>query len=123
MQPSLSEKRRIIAIGDMHGCLFTLNKLIDQIEPEAGEQLVFLGDMIDRGERSKEVIDYLIRLSSKYSCHFLMGNHELMFLDYLENRNSENWLGNGGQATLKSYKSTDSLDLPEEHLLFMRNCH
>ena len=122
MQPLLSETRRIIAIGDIHGCLHPLKKLIRQIKPEAEDQLLFLGDMIDRGNHSKEVIDFLIELSSRYSCHFLMGNHELMFLDYLDNCSSDNWLGNGGQATLASYNSLDGCDLEEEHLLFIRNC-
>jgi serine/threonine protein phosphatase 1 len=51
-----------------------------------------------------------------------MGNHELMYLDYLENRNPGKWLSNGGQATLASYNSLDGRDLAEEHLLFFRNC-
>jgi serine/threonine protein phosphatase 1 len=122
-QHSLSETRRIIAIGDVHGCLFPLKKLIEQIKPEAEDQLIFLGDLIDRGYQSKEVIDYLIGLSSIYSCHFLMGNHELMYLDYLKNRNPDKWLCNGGRATLKSYNSKHGRDLPEEHLLFFKNCH
>ncbi len=84
MRPVLSEIRRIIAIGDVHGCLFSLKKLIELIEPENDDQLVFLGDFIDRGNHSKGVVDYLIELDSSYSCHFLMGNHELMFLDYVE---------------------------------------
>ncbi len=123
MRADLSEERRIIAIGDIHGCAFSLKQLIEQIEPEPDDQLLFLGDLIDRGAHSKEVIDYLISLRSSYSCHFLMGNHELMFLDYLENRNQKLWLANGGNATLKSYKSQNGFQLPEEHLLFFRQCH
>lgn len=122
MLSSLSETRRIIAIGDIHGCLLPLQKLIEQIAPEAEDQLLFMGDMIDRGNQSKEVIDYLIDLSSTYSCHFLLGNHELMYLDYLENRDPDKWLCNGGEATLASYNSLDGLDKAEEHLLFFRNC-
>ena len=122
MPDSLSESRRIIALGDIHGCLRPLKKLIKQIDPETDDQLVFLGDMIDRGEQSKEVINYLIGLSSRYSCHFIMGNHELMYLDYLENRNIERWLNNGGRATLASYQSVDGWEFPEKHLLFLRNC-
>ena len=122
-QHALSETRRIIAIGDVHGCLFALKKLIKKIKPEAEDQFLFLGDLIDRGNHSKEVIDYLIKLSSLYSCHFLMGNHELMYLEYLENRNNSNeWLCNGGEATLQSYNSRDGRDLPQDHLLFFRNC-
>lgn len=122
MQPALSETRRIIAVGDVHGCLFSLKKMIKKINPEPYEQLVFLGDMIDRGDSSKEVVDYLMRLRSRYSCYFLMGNHELMCLDYLENRNTNLWLNNGGWATLQSYNSLDGHKLPEKHLAFFRNC-
>ena len=122
MQSELSERQRIIAIGDIHGCLLSLKKLIELINPGPGDQLIFLGDFIDRGDHSKEVIDYLIKLSSTCSCYFLMGNHELMFLDYLENHNSDEWLSNGGDKTLKSYHSEEVLGFPEEHLVFFRNC-
>lgn len=123
MRPVLSEIRRIIAIGDVHGCLFSLKKLIELLEPENDDQLVFLGDVIDRGNHSKGVVDYLIELDSSYSCHFLMGNHELMFLDYVENKNSAEWMANGGSALLKSYNSPPLRDFPEEHLAFLRGCH
>jgi len=122
LHSTLSEHQRIIAIGDIHGCLFSLKKLIELVRPQPGEQLVFLGDLIDRGDHSKEVVDYLIELSFSYSCHFLMGNHELMFLDYLENRNSGEWLSNGGDATLKSYTTPAGFDVPQEHLEFFRSC-
>jgi len=122
MQSELSEIRRIIAIGDIHGCLFSLEKLIELINPEPDEQLVFLGDVIDRGNNSKKVIEYLIKLRSLYSCYFIMGNHELMFIDYLENRNPNEWLLNGGQEMLKSYKNAEGIFFPDEHLKFVRNC-
>ena len=122
MLPALSEHRRIIAIGDIHGCLVSLKKLIELIAPEPGEQFVFLGDFIDRGNRSKEVIEYLIELKSVYSCHFIMGNHELMFLDYLEKRESGKWLINGGQQMLNSYNTPKGPVFPKEHLIFIRNC-
>lgn len=122
MQSALSETRRIIAIGDIHGCLFSLIKLIEEINLDTDDQLVFLGDLIDRGDHSKGVIDYLIELRAKYSCHFLMGNHELMYLDYLKSRDSGMWYSSGGSATLKSYNSKHGLDFPEEHLDFFREC-
>jgi len=122
MQPSLSERRRIIAIGDVHGCIHSLLNLIEQINLLPDDQLVFLGDLIDRGKHSKEVIDYLLTLRQRYSCFFIMGNHEMMYLDYLTSGNSKIWYANGGQATLKSYKSQHGKDLPEEHLNFFREC-
>jgi len=122
MQTALSQNRRIIAIGDIHGCLLSLKKLIELIHPDHDDQLVFLGDVIDRGERSKEVVDYLIELDLTYSCHFIMGNHELMFLDYLENHNSSEWLANGGHAMLKSYNNPPVGDFPLKHITFFKSC-
>lgn len=124
MNSALSESRRIIAIGDVHGCISSLKKLIALINLEPDDQLVFLGDMIDRGDHSKEVIDYLINLKTLYSCHFIMGNHEVMFLDYLEKRNSATWLETGGQETLNSYNynTINGPEFPENHLDFIRSC-
>jgi len=118
----LTENRRIIAIGDIHGCLFSLQHLLEKLQLQPLDQLVFLGDYIDRGPRSKEVIGTLIDLHEQYSCFFLMGNHELMFLRYLENRDPVSWFYNGGQATLESYGSSNGLDFPEEHVAFIKNC-
>ena len=124
MQPIISEHRRIIAIGDIHGCIASLKKLIEIIDPEPFEQLVFLGDYIDRGNHSKEVLDYLIELGRSYSCHFIMGNHELMFLDHLKGHHTKEWLANGGKATIKSYqKSPSGLYFSQEHRAFFNNCH
>jgi len=51
----------IWAIGDVHGCLRSLEKLIGQISPKDGDKLVFLGDYIDRGPDSKGTIDFCVR--------------------------------------------------------------
>ncbi|WP_294346708.1 metallophosphoesterase family protein [Prosthecochloris sp.] len=122
MVDSPTEKKRIIAIGDIHGCIHSLQRLIDKLELQETDQLVFLGDYIDRGKHSKEVIDCLLKLREQYHCFFLMGNHERMFLDYLETHESSLWLRNGGIAVLESYNSKDGLDLPEKHIAFMRSC-
>ncbi|MFZ4526354.1 MAG: metallophosphoesterase family protein [Chlorobium sp.] len=122
MQPTLSETRRIIAIGDIHGCLQDLVRLVEQLNLQPDDQLVFLGDFIDRGEHSKGVIDYLLSLKQRYACFFIMGNHELMYLEYLKTGKSKIWYSNGGLATLKSYKSQHGRDFPKEHLDFIREC-
>ncbi len=118
----LTENKRILAIGDIHGCLHSLQRLLELLEPQETDQLVFLGDYIDRGKHSKAVIDYLLKLREWYTCFFLMGNHERMFLDYLDTHEPWLWLQNGGIATLESYGSKDGLDLPEEHIAFMHSC-
>lgn len=121
MKRSLSEESRIIAVGDIHGCICSLKNLIARLRPLKSDQFVFLGDIIDRGACSREVVDYLLEFSSSFSCHFLMGNHEQMYLMYLENHDPEKWLYNGGQATLDSYGSLDGFDIPAEHLDFFRS--
>ena len=124
MERILREDRRIIAIGDIHGCIASLKRLIEMIDPEPNDQLVFLGDYIDRGNNSKEVVDYLIEVGGQYSCRFIMGNHELMLLDHLKGHRSKEWRANGGKATLKSYqKSRSELYFPKEHRAFFEQCH
>ena len=123
MADHLTEKKRIIAVGDIHGCLYSLQGLMERLELQKSDQLVFLGDYIDRGKRSKAVIDYLLKLREWYACFYLMGNHERMFLDFLfDTRDPSLWLQNGGEAMLESYNSKDGLDLPEEHITFMQSC-
>lgn len=122
MAAPLDEQHRIIAIGDIHGCLKTLEALLDKLELRPDDQLVFLGDMIDRGPRSREVIAFLMALAEKRTCHFVMGNHELMLLNYLKGDDPVGWFYNGGKATLDSYGSANGLDLPAEHLAFLRAC-
>jgi serine/threonine protein phosphatase 1 len=122
MQEPLDENRRIFAIGDIHGCINSLHDLILRLDIRPDDQFVFLGDYIDRGNQSQAVIDYLMMMDRHYSCHFIMGNHEHMFLDYLRTGDPLSWLYNGGKATLQSYRSNDGTDLPEEHVDFFRKC-
>ena len=70
-------------IGDIHGQYHELLDLIKLTIPNATEY-VFLGDYIDRGKYSKEVVDYLIDLSKIIKCTFLMGNHEHMWGGYIK---------------------------------------
>ena len=68
------------------------------------DSLVFLGDYIDRGGRSYEVVEHLIRLQSKWPrIVFLKGNHEEMLLRYLNGADRYIYLANGGTQTLESY--------------------
>lgn len=81
----------MIIIGDVHGCYNTLMKLIEQFPKD--QQICFVGDLIDRGPNSKQVLDFV--LDGRYDC--VIGNHEEMMLwDY------QMWISNGGLATLQS---------------------
>lgn len=110
------------AIGDIHGCLKSLERLISEISPNENDKLIFLGDYIDRGPDSKGVVDYLIELSKRINCVFIRGNHEQMLLDVVDNKDDTYlWLINGAQATWRSYGSLQSLISNEEHMEFYRN--
>ena len=117
---------KIYVIGDIHGSIDMLNRIMDIIPWRANKDLIiFLGDYIDRGEHSKEVIDYIINLkrySQNVKC--ILGNHEKMFLDYLNGNIDERFFFiNGGGMTLSSYGITNPKEgfslVPEEHILFL----
>jgi len=75
---------RLIAVGDIHGHRGKLVDLIGKVQPGPDDQLVFLGDYIDRGPDSKGVLDYLMKLQEQYpETVFIRGNHEQMMLDAL----------------------------------------
>lgn len=94
---------RLIAVGDIHGEIEKLNNLLGKINPQKSDKLVFLGDYIDRGKNSKEVIERLLKLSKTTNCIFLKGNHEDMLLKARTEEDVENWLLSGGNETLASY--------------------
>jgi len=72
--------RRILAIGDIHGCATLLKKLIEVVQPTCDDLIVTLGDYIDRGEDSSEVIDILLDLHRACNVISLRGNHDAMLL-------------------------------------------
>lgn len=117
----------IYAVGDIHGCLDRLEELLDEVQPDLERDvLLFIGDYIDRGPDSRRVVDYIIRLQQKYPREqiiCLKGNHEAMLLDFLQGRERELFLFNGGMSTLRDYwgRNWDSLPqllLPPEHEQF-----
>ncbi|NJM57316.1 MAG: serine/threonine protein phosphatase [Synechococcales cyanobacterium RU_4_20] len=103
-----TSKRRII-IGDVHGHYDGLVALLENISPVEGDEVHFLGDLIDRGPRSADVVELVCH--NGYSC--LLGNHEHMLLQsFPENGQSDAlqpWLYSGGNATIASYKDWDQL--------------
>lgn len=111
-----------IAVGDIHGCLRSLEALLEQLEAYDDRQIVFVGDYIDRGPDSRGVVDRLLEYRRERDCVFLRGNHEQMLLDAYLHGNLDLWLMNGGQYTLQSYGARhDRFDLPDRHLEFYKN--
>lgn len=111
----------LIAIGDVHGCAQTLDRMLERLAPTAEDHLVFVGDYVDRGPDSRGVLDRLIALAERRRCTFLRGNHEALMLTYLDGLDGDLWFANGGIATLRSYQSGGQpLEIPESHVDFIR---
>ena len=100
----MPEGRRL-AIGDIHGCFHTFHHLVQdvlQIHPQ--DTLFLLGDYIDRGPASKEVIDYILNLRDFCTVKPVMGNHEYMLLKSIsDERFFKLWMLNSCETTLISF--------------------
>ncbi len=116
--------KRIFAIGDIHGCYDKLSELVQLIPFDpSNDTLVFIGDYIDRGPGSFEVVAYLVELKTRLpGTVFLKGNHEEMLADYLSGNDRMTYLYNGGQQTLESYLQKSGArtpsPIPPEHMQF-----
>lgn len=109
----MKNKKRILTISDIHGCYDELEKLLDisNYNPES-DQLILLGDYIDRGQQSESVLELVIKLV-KEGAIALRGNRDQMFLDFLLKNDSlshQLYLQNGGLSTLESYVGHDWFD-------------
>jgi len=120
----MTEDSKTFIIGDIHGCLDMLKRLVEKIKWDpAKDKLIFVGDYIDRGPDPKGVVDYILSLmaeSSRIQC--LIGNHEVIFLDYIKGKDRKLFLMNGGMNTLESYAfhlvDTEDDLLPPSHKEF-----
>jgi diadenosine tetraphosphatase ApaH/serine/threonine PP2A family protein phosphatase len=117
---------KIFAVGDIHGSFDRLQELMKKIPIDfAHDTLVFIGDYIDRGPASVEVVDYLIGLKNRVpETIFLKGNHEDMLEKYLDGTDRFTYLLNGGQNTLDSYLSrnlqSELYPIPSNHMEFFK---
>lgn len=123
VSPQVPKGSRIYAIGDIHGRLDLLQRLLktiaqDSASAPARRVLVTLGDYVDRGPDSAGVVEHLLGLESEpifsiFERHFLKGNHEHMMAEYLDGEDAGVlWLNNGGAATLESYGLENPWDEP-----------
>jgi len=121
--------QRIFVIGDIHGCFDKLCALMDKIPLNFNrDQLIFIGDYVDRGSGSLEVVDYLIDLKKRVpGTIFLKGNHEDMLQNYLDGSDRFTYLLNGGQRTLDEYlnrpNNPGKYPVPSAHLEFFDSLH
>jgi serine/threonine protein phosphatase 1 len=119
--------KKIFAIGDIHGCYDRLKALMEKIPIDLSrDALVFIGDYIDRGPHSVEVVDYLIQLKNRFpEVIFLKGNHEDMLDKFINGADRSTYLLNGGQQTLDSYLTkpvqSESFPIPPDHMEFFKS--
>jgi len=135
---------RIYAIGDIHGRADLLDKVLKRIDADLATNPVplgievYLGDYIDRGPASREVLDQLIARNRTFRTVFLKGNHETYLTSFVTNPPIlEDWQRYGGLETLMSYGLTPTINadanaqtqlaaaldqaLPESHRRFLGN--
>ena len=111
---------RTLAIGDIHGCLHSLEQLARYVGFQEDDVIITLGDYVDRGPDSKGVIDFLLNLRKTHEVVTLRGNHEIMMLEAVHSETCLNsWLGFGGKESLASYGSSFD-EVPEAHWEFMK---
>lgn len=121
---------KIFAIGDIHGCLDKLQRLIQDIAADpVKDTLLFIGDYIDRADGGKDVVDYVLglkKIHQKMIC--LCGNHEDTLIRYLEGMDEDLYLQNGGMMTLRAYGISRSdaprerkAKIPADHLRFFES--
>lgn len=123
----MKDDGRIIAIGDVHGCAETLKTLIiEKIRPTSSDTLIFLGDLIDRGPKSKEVLDFIFSLeNTENNVIRILGNHEEYLIKTWERRQKKHlfadkierqWFKVGAAATLRSFDVTNVRDIPAYYI-------
>lgn len=112
---------RTLAIGDIHGDLDALTALLDAVAPESSDLVVTLGDYVDGGIYSRDVLDRMILLGRETGHVAIRGNHDQLMLD---SRNDADalavWRSLGGDSTLASYGQGEIAEVPDTHWRFLR---
>ena len=145
--PATPPGRLIYAIGDLHGRADLLRRMMEIIEEDRARQtvdptpaLIFLGDYVDRGGESRQVLSDVVKLQadSSFEVIALRGNHDQFVLDFLERPQlGRSWINYGGADTLRAFgvrppaitdedgwvRAADELAaaMPSEHLAFLKN--
>lgn len=103
-------------LSDIHGCYDKFIKLLDRIEFKDNDELYILGDVLDRGDKPLEILDYIMLHKNII---LLKGNHEQMCIDFFEN-NDISWHFNGGQRTYYNILNR-GLDYQENLRKYLKN--
>ncbi|MCA8998628.1 MAG: serine/threonine protein phosphatase [Planctomycetaceae bacterium] len=124
----MANRERVLAIGDIHGCFNALKTLCELVPIRNADLVITLGDYVDRGPQTRDVVDWLIARDSIGKLIPLRGNHEIMMLAALQRKMPiEHWLQFGGWEVIKSYGgkvSRDARDIDKispNHLKFLND--
>jgi len=110
-----SSTSRTLAIGDVHGCNTALDTLLERVAPASADTLVFLGDLVDRGPGTKQVLDRVLELENRCRVILIMGNHEEMMLNALNGLDRKLWYHFGGDEAVESYGGSMHA-IPQSHI-------
>lgn len=101
---------KFIGISDIHGEYNKLCAVLDKIAPQKDDTIVFMGDYIDRGKKSREVVDKIIDMQNVCNCVYLIGSHEYAMLHAsLDDYYNYLFWNYGGDATAESYGSFENI--------------
>lgn len=114
----------LFAVGDIHGHTAALVALLGEVRPSSSDQVVFLGDYVDKGPDVAGTLEMLSKLGQEHDWIFLRGNHDQMMLNaYRDPSTFAVWECLAGEAPLASYGSgsTETLlrSLPPHHIRFL----
>lgn len=111
--------QRTFVIGDIHGALKALQQLVNEVNLQPTDRLIFLGDLVDGWSQSFEVVEIAMTLSKTNPCIFIKGNHDIWCLDWLKTGYIDQlWFESGGEATIKSYQQlTESAKATHIHFI------
>lgn len=104
IEKAIEKTTEKIVIGDIHGDIELLNTVLDFVKDYKPENVIFLGDYVDRGKNSKEVVSRL--METDYVC--LMGNHDKMLLDFVDNGDMLSLYNDWNINTLRSFFGRES---------------
>lgn len=112
---------RILAVGDIHGCEISLGRLLQELHPDQEDTVVLLGDVVDRGPATRQVLERLIKLRGETNLVCVRGNHEEMMLRGLTDpKHYGFWISAGGQEALRSYGGKKE-QIDPGHLRFIQD--
>jgi len=108
-------------IGDVHGCSKALRSLLEALQLGSSDEVIFVGDYVDRGPNSRDVINQLLTLKQQCRLTTLRGNHEVMLQGVVMcDMSDATWMRSGGNATIASYGGS-ATKIPSKHLDFFQD--